>query len=172
MPCMAVAPHVGTSACSRYAAGMRCYGLLPRKCGYNGGQLPATAGCCTRHHPAVSRNEQAFVGWASRFILAGIRRQVGFVQWEQAMAKQQKARLSPGFLFAAARPGPLPRVRQRRYQAAMPLWRSRASMFGSRPRKARKFSAAGRLPPRLMISARKRWPVAASCSSPASSNAA
>lgn len=56
--------------------------------------------------------------------------------------------------------------------AAMPLCRSSASMLGSRPRKARKFSAAGRLPPRLRISARKRWPVAASCSSPASSKAA
>ena len=84
-------------------------------------------------------------------------------------SKQQKTRQKPGFCLEHRDP----LMRRCRDQgrsygsdsdsdsdsedyAAMPLWRSRASMLGSRPRKARKFSAAGRLPPRLMISARKR----------------
>ena len=52
------------------------------------------------------------------------------------------------------------------YQAALskPLWRSSASMLGSRPRKALKDSAALREPPTARISCQKRLPVAATSS--------
>src|SRR6185436_814388 len=51
----------------------------------------------------------------------------------------------------------------------MPLCLSRASTFGSRPRKARNESAAGRLPPTARISSRNLLP-AAGLSTPCSSN--
>src|SRR6185503_17720510 len=69
-------------------------------------------------------------------------------------------------------PEPVEQVRQahlqrvdipaRELQAVMPLWRSRASTLGSRPRKARNDSAAGRLPPTASTSSRKRAPTFAS----------
>src|SRR5262249_32772208 len=45
------------------------------------------------------------------------------------------------------------------HAAIIPLCLSRASTRGSRPRKARNDSAAGRLPPTARISSRKRAPV-------------
>src|SRR5205085_11162472 len=44
------------------------------------------------------------------------------------------------------------------HAAIIPLCLSSASTFGSRPRKARNDSAAGRLPPTARISSRKRSP--------------
>ena len=57
-----------------------------------------------------------------------------------------------------------------RNYATNPLCRSNASMLGSRPRKALKFSIALRLPPMLMISFQNFAPIART--SPLSSNAA
>ena len=54
---------------------------------------------------------------------------------------------------------PAPSGKLKATQAAMPLWRSRASTWGSRPRKARNSSIGSFEPPFSRMCFRKDWPV-------------